>query len=111
MRPRVSVLPLTSLRAAAPGCRPRRIAVFSQIYGVTGPVAGFRWWFLSRYLTAAGAEVTVFHETAETGSVRGMTVAGGAAPREVYVPPEHPRLRPLGLSLSRVISACWGQRC
>src|SRR5438874_1312179 len=99
MRSRVSVLPLPSVRAAAPERRPHRIAVFSQVYGIRGPVAGFRWWFLSRYLTAAGAEVTVFHETAEVGSVRRMTIAGGAEPREVYVQPEHKRLRRLGLSL------------
>src|SRR5438552_4828060 len=110
MSAHVAVLPLTPLRAAAPGKRAHRIAVFSPIYGLNGPVAGLRWWFLARYLAAAGAEVTVFHETAAAGSADGVAIAGGAGPREVYVPPDHPRLRRLGLSLGRLVSACWGER-
>ena len=51
-----------------------------------------RWWFLSRYLAAAGADVTVFHHTADPGSANAPAVAGGAAPREVFVPESHPRL-------------------
>jgi hypothetical protein len=84
--------------------------VFSPIYGVNGPVGGLRWWFLARYLSAAGAEVTVFHQTADTGAARGITIAGGAEPREVYVPPDRRKLLRLSLFLSRLLAEGWAGR-
>jgi len=104
-----TVMPLTAVPPLRLR-RPVRLAVFSPIYGLTGPVAGLRWWFLSRYLAAAGANVTVFHHTADTGTWQGVPVAGGAAPREVFVPERHPRLARLGLLAGRLVAQAWGRR-
>jgi glycosyltransferase involved in cell wall biosynthesis len=90
--------------------RPPRLAVFSPIYGLNGPVTGLRWWFLARYLSAAGAEVTVFHQTTDPGAARGLTIAGGAAPREVFVPPGRRALARLSGSLNRLVMDTWRAR-